>query len=323
MSFIESSSYESRFALYPDPQGPDDYWYSPLNDEYRYFAIGGGSASVLNAFFEERQDGVAPSLVSATLSLDLSSVVAYDFNSTPDRTPAGSEGEIRGSDTRLLADPATVAVVTVNGQVVSRSLVGTNDWGRNFVYGDAAFSATGIDVTAGFDTVVFGDGFSVDLESDSFMPGDYDDTLEVTADDIDLLRARSQSSPTVVDMFDPFDLNVDEQITFDSSSASDASVVIRDVLDTEFGDANLDGIVNILDFGILQANFNSTGGWAGGNFNGDNIVNILDFAILQQYFGFSRTGGPASSASAGLLTIPEPQSLGLLLFSCIMLRRRK
>jgi hypothetical protein len=43
------------------------------------------------------------------------------------------------------------------------------------------------------------------------------------------------------------------------------------------GDADLNGTVNIADFAILASNFNTAGGWSGGNFNGDALVNIGDF----------------------------------------------
>ena len=52
------------------------------------------------------------------------------------------------------------------------------------------------------------------------------------------------------------------------------------------GDANFDGVVNLLDFNTLAANFNVTGGatWQQGDFNGDGNVNLLDFNVLAAHF---------------------------------------
>ena len=47
------------------------------------------------------------------------------------------------------------------------------------------------------------------------------------------------------------------------------------------GDANNDGVVNMLDFSILAANWNLSGkAWEQADFNGDGVVNMLDFSIL-------------------------------------------
>ncbi|MEM6750754.1 MAG: endonuclease/exonuclease/phosphatase family protein [Planctomycetota bacterium] len=69
------------------------------------------------------------------------------------------------------------------------------------------------------------------------------------------------------------------------------------------GDANNDGVVDLLDFDVLAQNFgsNTGNGAADGDFNGDGVVDLLDFDILAQNFGAT---SPA--------TVPEPASLALL-----------
>ena len=74
------------------------------------------------------------------------------------------------------------------------------------------------------------------------------------------------------------------------------------------GDANLDGIVDISDFGILQVNFFQSGSFADGDFNGDGIVDISDFGILQANFFQS-----VNNLSVNATIVPEP-SAGLLMF---------
>jgi hypothetical protein len=54
---------------------------------------------------------------------------------------------------------------------------------------------------------------------------------------------------------------------------------------TLLGDANLDGAVNGVDFGILAANFNKgVSGWDQGDFNYDGVVNGVDFGELSANF---------------------------------------
>ena len=68
------------------------------------------------------------------------------------------------------------------------------------------------------------------------------------------------------------------------------------------GDANGDGVVDLLDLDILGTNFGaSPATFAQGDFNGDNVVDLLDLDILGTNFG-------NGSSNA----VPEPGSLFLL-----------
>jgi fibronectin type 3 domain-containing protein len=56
------------------------------------------------------------------------------------------------------------------------------------------------------------------------------------------------------------------------------------------GDANGDGVVDILDYNILVSNFGKTGmTWSQGDFNEDGVVDIKDFSILSSNYGQSLT----------------------------------
>ena len=50
---------------------------------------------------------------------------------------------------------------------------------------------------------------------------------------------------------------------------------------TLYGDANLDGRVNVQDLAVLAANYRkSVNGWASGDFNYDGVVDVEDLALL-------------------------------------------
>jgi hypothetical protein len=59
------------------------------------------------------------------------------------------------------------------------------------------------------------------------------------------------------------------------------------VRSTRYGDANLDGNVNLADFNVLAAQFGQTGvpAWNRGDFNFDQRVNLADFNLLAGQFG--------------------------------------
>ncbi len=65
------------------------------------------------------------------------------------------------------------------------------------------------------------------------------------------------------------------------------------------GDANSDGVVNIIDLSILASNWNTTSGatWSMGDFNSDGVVNIVDLSILASHWGDTLTGLPATPSS--------------------------
>jgi hypothetical protein len=51
-------------------------------------------------------------------------------------------------------------------------------------------------------------------------------------------------------------------------------------LNSHFGDANLDGSVDGIDFGIWQDHvFTSCSGWVDADFNGDGVTDVSDFNI--------------------------------------------
>lgn len=96
----------------------------------------------------------------------------------------------------------------------------------------------------------------------------------------------------------------------------DVDVLVRRVFLTEYGDANLDGAVDISDLGILATSWQTAGAWATGDFSGDQLVDITDLGLLATSWQF----GAATSSPLpleGLLgglglpagTVPEPSAV--------------
>jgi hypothetical protein len=92
------------------------------------------------------------------------------------------------------------------------------------------------------------------------------------------------------------------------------SVLLRFTLP---GDSNLDATVNISDFALLAANFNTASTWLRGDYNYDGVTGIGDFALLAANFNRSL---PASLPRG---VVPEP-SLGVatLIAAGALIRRR-
>jgi hypothetical protein len=98
---------------------------------------------------------------------------------------------------------------------------------------------------------------------------------------------------------------------------------------TRYGDANLDGQVNLQDFNRLASNFGATGSsvWTQGDFTYDGNVNLQDFNRLASNFGLSAAGPQVTPEdwSALASAVPEPGASGVLLLMAGALggRRRR
>lgn len=157
------------------------------------------------------------------------------------------------------------------------------------------------------------------------IPGDFQPDGVVDAQDIDLLAA---ASPDTVPPGDPkFDLNGDGVIDYQASAigviSTDSDVLIRDILGTEYGDANLSGTVTLADFtGLMNYLGMENTGWAGYDFDASGRVGLEDFNTVINHLGM-----PAFSVSAGASAVPEPASGGLLVIGSVALlggiRRRR
>jgi hypothetical protein len=86
---------------------------------------------------------------------------------------------------------------------------------------------------------------------------------------------------------------------------------------TAYGDANLDGSVNVQDFNLLASSYgHSSAHWYNGDFNYDGTVNILDFNMLASNYGYFQTASIADSSP-----VPEPLWVAPTLMLSSLLRR--
>ena len=131
--------------------------------------------------------------------------------------------------------------------------------------------------------------------TDVSMFGDFNDDLVLDCMDIDALIAEIAASGTGVQ----FDLNGDSMIDgTDLNLWLDAAGTFNVSGPYLKGDANLDGVVDGLDFIEWNLNkFTSGNGWCGGDFNADGTTDGQDFIVWN---------GNKFQSSAALAHVPEP-----------------
>jgi hypothetical protein len=61
----------------------------------------------------------------------------------------------------------------------------------------------------------------------------------------------------------------------------DVDQLVRVILATDYGDANLDGLIDIDDLQILGDNWHGAAGWASGDFTGDGLADLDDAGLME------------------------------------------
>jgi fibronectin-binding autotransporter adhesin len=102
------------------------------------------------------------------------------------------------------------------------------------------------------------------------------------------------------------------------------------VMYTYGGDANLDGKINVDDYGHIDSSVVLPGvsGWFNGDFNYDGKINVDDYGIIDsnvpvQGAPFSTAGATGGVTSVTLSAVPEPAFISLLALAPLALRRRR
>ena len=112
-----------------------------------------------------------------------------------------------------------------------------------------------------------------------------------------------------------------------ASAFAGLSLAANDVLVryTWGGDANLDGRIDIDDYGQIDFNVAIPGasGWSGGDFNYDGKINIDDYGIIDFNVGAQTGSFPAGGVPEAAVRVPEPAPLGLLWITSLIRTRRR
>lgn len=109
----------------------------------------------------------------------------------------------------------------------------------------------------------------------------------VNAYDIDFVYKQFAQNPNVTDGALNWN-NLDEAVCTDLSADIDGNLIvdiadvkrILDILETGFGDVDLNGDVTISDYNIVFGNIGMSGGWAMGDMNGDGLITQDDLNIV-------------------------------------------
>ena len=122
--------------------------------------------------------------------------------------------------------------------------------------------------------------------------GDFNDDGAVDVQDIDLLCAEIQGDG----LNDEFDLTGDGSV-----NRNDMNELVVNILQTSFGDANLDGVFNSSDFvavfgvGEYEDAMDGNSTWAGGDWNCDGDFTTADLVFALQGGGYVPTAVPVAS----------------------------
>jgi hypothetical protein len=111
--------------------------------------------------------------------------------------------------------------------------------------------------------------------------------------------------------------------TFDGQPPGANSVLVKY---TFAGDANLDGVVDLLDLYALASHYNTAGDvWTSGDFNYDGVTNVKDLTALAVNWQAGMNAPLSLSFAAALanvnLGVPEPGNLAFFLLAGAILRR--
>ncbi len=198
----------------------------------------------------------------------------------------------------------------------------------------------GIDRIVSFGEDAIGRLYLVDLNGEVYRilttpsPGDFNADGIVDDVDIDMLASAAEDDPD--NAF--FDLNGNGILEFEPTdppvppdpnyNPTDSDILVRELVQTnrngeagigtQYGDLNLDGKVDGLDFSTLLGNFGVGSDWSSGDITGDMAVTGADFSRLLGAFGFSNASGTSLSVS-----VPEPTTGLLFLPTALWLTARR
>ena len=139
------------------------------------------------------------------------------------------------------------------------------------------------------------------------VPGDVTGDRLVNGDDIETIH------DAIGGPYDPeLDLNGDDAV-----DQADVDYLIHDILNTEYGDITLDGVIDAADLSLMAANWQfCVRHWGDGDVSLDGCVNAADLSLLASYW---QSQGPAGA------TVPAPPAvlLGAASLAALLTRRNR
>jgi hypothetical protein len=128
--------------------------------------------------------------------------------------------------------------------------------------------------------------YKLTFEAVTQITGDFNGDGLVNATDIDLLSAAIKTT----NPDSKFDLTGEGSV-----NSADMDMLVKDILKTYYGDADLNHSVGVSDLSVLAAYYNTPSGasWANGDFDGNGAVGVSDLSILAANYN----SGSASTIS--------------------------
>lgn len=258
-----------------------------------------------------------------------SSYVLHNLHAVLD--PANGPGSSYYNAVEMVDETKVVASIEFSAIATPTNSGLPNLWfGLNYEVGDADPYKCGLMVqgTVGFAFAV--DGAWQDSSAIDLTAGDvYQLTLE--QDGADFTGTLSELDGTIVTQYTYTSLVQTSANGYayigqgdmwglgNGSTAWDNFSLTVGVEDLLLGDANLDGVVDLLDLGILGDNYGLASGatWEQGDFDGNGTVDLLDLGVLGDNYGL------AGGGSLELSVAPEPTTMTLIALGAAALIRRK
>jgi hypothetical protein len=241
------------------------------------------------------KNGTKTALTSETASFTVNpaDIVVLNWGtSTLAVTPSSRSVTVDAGTTSFAVSNSGGSTMSWSAQVISGSSwvsitdgsSGTNDGTINVSY--AANTSTSRTATIRI-TATGSTNTSIDVTivqaATASTPGDFNGDGKINAKDIDLLSAAINSHST---NYDTYDLTNDDTV-----NSADMDVLVKDILKTYYGDADLNGSVGVSDLSVLAAYYNTASGasWANGDFDGNGAVGVSDLSILAANYNSGST----------------------------------
>ncbi len=227
---------------------------------------------------------------------------------------------IAGGATLTIADPATISAgktVTKNGNLLIQAPL-TLEAGASLVLASGPTSA--------FGAPAIGTGAKIDVKNNS-MTIDYRGQATPAATINSQLASGYASGAWNGEGINTSSAVANQTALGWKDDAATQSILVKY---TYYGDANLDGQVDISDLGALATAWQTSAVWSQGDFDYSGFVDISDLGKLATNWqlGVGSPLGPSfdeALASVGLagVSVPEPSTLGLLSLGVVGLLKRR